>query len=107
MDMIVNFTPTGMIPTKDMTSHVPISADEIIEDVHQVDRRSHRLDPRAQILLAVVQVEIIHPEEAGRPAQDALDGGGSFHSQPIRSVLTPTSSNHARLENPWASSVSM
>jgi putative flippase GtrA len=29
------------------------------------------------------------------------------HSQPIRSVLTTTSSNHTRLENPWASSVSM
>jgi len=35
MDLIVNFTPTGMIPTKDMTSHVPISVDEIVEDVHQ------------------------------------------------------------------------
>jgi len=30
---IVNFTPTGMIPTKKMTPFVPISVDEIIEDV--------------------------------------------------------------------------
>jgi len=25
MDLIVNFTPTGMIPTKAMTPHVPVS----------------------------------------------------------------------------------
>jgi 3-keto-5-aminohexanoate cleavage enzyme len=30
---IINFTPTGMIPTKDMSPHVPISAQEIIDDV--------------------------------------------------------------------------
>lgn len=30
---ILNFTPTGMIPTKDMTPHVPISVSEIVEDV--------------------------------------------------------------------------
>jgi uncharacterized protein (DUF849 family) len=34
-DLIVNFTPTGMLPTKKMTRHVPISVSEIIEDVHQ------------------------------------------------------------------------
>lgn len=35
MDLIVNFAPTGMIPTRDMTPHVPISVTEIVEDVHQ------------------------------------------------------------------------
>jgi len=35
MDLIINFTPTGMIPTKEMTPHVPISAEEIIEDVRR------------------------------------------------------------------------
>ena len=30
---ILNFTPTGMIPTKEMTPHVPVTPDEIIEDV--------------------------------------------------------------------------
>jgi uncharacterized protein (DUF849 family) len=35
MDLIVNFTPTGMIPTKEMTPHVPITPGEIIEDVHR------------------------------------------------------------------------
>lgn len=34
-DLIINFTPTGMIPTKKLTPHVPVSITEIIEDVHQ------------------------------------------------------------------------
>ena len=34
-DLILNFTPTGMIPTKDMTPYVPISVSEIVEDVHR------------------------------------------------------------------------
>lgn len=34
MDLIVNFTPTGMIPTKSMTRYAAISVQEIIEDVH-------------------------------------------------------------------------
>lgn len=33
--LIINFTPTGMIPTKAMTPHVPISVTEIVEDVHK------------------------------------------------------------------------
>ena len=35
MNLIVNFTPTGMIPTKEMTPHVPITVDEIVESVHE------------------------------------------------------------------------
>lgn len=35
MDLIVNFAPTGMIPMKAMTPHVPISVAEIVEDVHR------------------------------------------------------------------------
>ncbi len=35
MDLIVNFTPTGMIPMKEMTPHVPTSVAEIVEDVHR------------------------------------------------------------------------
>ena len=34
MDVIVNFTPTGMIPRKEMTPYVPISINKIVEDVH-------------------------------------------------------------------------
>lgn len=33
---ILNFTPTGMIPTKDMTSYVPVGTDEIVEQVLEV-----------------------------------------------------------------------
>jgi len=35
MELIINFAPTGMIPTKQMTPHVPISVQEIVEDVHR------------------------------------------------------------------------
>jgi len=31
--LIINFTPTGMIPTKDITPHVPVTPDEIARDV--------------------------------------------------------------------------
>jgi len=34
-DLIINFTPTGMIPTKQMTPHVPVSPSEIVEEVHK------------------------------------------------------------------------
>jgi len=33
--LIINFTPTGMIPTKQMTPFVPVSIGEVVEDVHQ------------------------------------------------------------------------
>lgn len=35
MNIIVNFTPTGMIPTKEMTPYVPVTVQEIVEDVHE------------------------------------------------------------------------
>ncbi len=35
MNLIINFTPTGMIPTKEMTPHVPITIQEIVEDIHE------------------------------------------------------------------------
>tara|TARA_Y100000385_G_scaffold289513_1_gene359220 strand:+ start:248 stop:1114 length:867 start_codon:yes stop_codon:yes gene_type:complete len=34
-NLIINFTPTGMIPTKDMTPYVPVSVSEIVDDVHK------------------------------------------------------------------------
>jgi uncharacterized protein (DUF849 family) len=34
-NLIIDFTPTGMIPTKEITSFVPISINEIIEDIHK------------------------------------------------------------------------
>ena len=35
MSTIINFCPTGMVPTKDMTPFVPESPAEIIEQVHE------------------------------------------------------------------------
>ena len=35
MNLIINFTPTGMIPTKEMTPHIPITVKEIVEDIHE------------------------------------------------------------------------
>jgi 3-keto-5-aminohexanoate cleavage enzyme len=35
LELIVNFTPTGMIPTKEMTHHVPVGVDEIVDEVHR------------------------------------------------------------------------
>jgi 3-keto-5-aminohexanoate cleavage enzyme len=35
VNLIINFAPTGMIPTKDMTRHIPLTAGEIVEDVRQ------------------------------------------------------------------------
>ncbi len=32
--LIIDFTPTGMIPIKKLTPHVPVSVSEIVEDVH-------------------------------------------------------------------------
>ena len=34
METIVNLVPTGMVPTKQMTPHVPIQVGEVVEDVH-------------------------------------------------------------------------
>jgi 3-keto-5-aminohexanoate cleavage enzyme len=34
-DLVINFAPTGLIPTREMTPHVPITVTEIVEDVHQ------------------------------------------------------------------------
>jgi uncharacterized protein (DUF849 family) len=34
--MIVNLTPTGMVPTKSMTPHVPLSPNEVVNDVNEL-----------------------------------------------------------------------
>ena len=35
MNLIINFAPTGMIPTKGMTPYVPVGVNEIVEDVQE------------------------------------------------------------------------
>ncbi|HPR33674.1 MAG TPA: 3-keto-5-aminohexanoate cleavage protein, partial [Prolixibacteraceae bacterium] len=34
-DLIINFTPTGMVPMKSDTPYVPVHPQEIIEQVHE------------------------------------------------------------------------
>lgn len=34
-ELSISFCPTGMIPTKEMTPHVPITVNEIVDDVHR------------------------------------------------------------------------
>ena len=34
-DVIVNFVPTGVVPRKTATPHVPVSPSEIVEQVHE------------------------------------------------------------------------
>jgi len=53
--LIINFTPTGMIPTKDMTPHVPVTPQEIIREV--LDSRQY----------GVSMVHIHARDEQGRP----------------------------------------
>ncbi len=56
MDTIVNFTPTGLIPTKETTPHVPVTAGEIIDDVV----RCHAI--------GITTVHIHARDENGKPA---------------------------------------
>jgi sugar O-acyltransferase (sialic acid O-acetyltransferase NeuD family) len=60
MDLIVNFAPTGMIPTKKMTPHVPISVTEIIENVHEA----------VEIGISMVHLHA-RQETTGEPAYEA------------------------------------
>ncbi|USD24814.1 3-keto-5-aminohexanoate cleavage protein [Flagellimonas marinaquae] len=54
-NLIINFTPTGMIPTKEMTPHVPVSVSEIVEDVHKATEigitmvHLHARDPKTGV----------------------------------------------------------
>lgn len=59
-DVIINFTPTGMIPTNEMTPHVPITPSEIIEQVHEA----------FEIGITMVHLHA-REEESGRPCWQA------------------------------------
>ncbi len=60
MEIIVNYTPTGMIPTKEMTPHVPISVGEIVEDVLRA----------AELGITLVHLHA-REEETGKPSYSA------------------------------------
>ena len=60
LDVIVNFAPTGMLPTKEMTPHVPVCVSEIVEDVHRA------------VEIGITSVHIHARDElTGRPTLDA------------------------------------
>ncbi len=52
LNLVVSYTPTGMIPTKEMTSHVPVTPAEIVEDVLRANEQGitmthlHARDPK-------------------------------------------------------------
>ena len=56
--LIINFTPNGMIPTKEMTPHVPISPDEIVRDVLRA----------AELGASIIHLHARNPD--GTPTQD-------------------------------------
>jgi 3-keto-5-aminohexanoate cleavage enzyme len=60
MNVIVNFSPTGMIPTKKMTPYVPISVNEIVEEVHEA----------LEIGISMVHLHA-RDEETGEPSYKA------------------------------------
>lgn len=117
--LIINFTPTGMIPTKAMTPLVPISTDEIVEDVldcaelgvsivHIHARDSQGLptqDPeayaeiirgirreRSDLILCVTTSGRTHPRLEDRAAVLGLEG----ECKPDMASLTLGSMNFAR-----------
>jgi 3-keto-5-aminohexanoate cleavage enzyme len=53
--IVINFTPTGMLPSKKDTPYVPINPDEIIEDV----RRAY--------MIGITMVHLHARDEEGRP----------------------------------------
>jgi uncharacterized protein (DUF849 family) len=53
--LIINLAPTGMVPTKDQTPHVPLTPDEVVEDVERC------------LGLGVSIVHVHARDEQGRP----------------------------------------
>jgi uncharacterized protein (DUF849 family) len=58
--LIINFAPTGMIPTKEMTPHAPLGVNEIVEDVHEA----------VEIGITVVHLHA-RDEQSGEPTYKA------------------------------------
>ncbi|MDO5981721.1 3-keto-5-aminohexanoate cleavage protein [Flavivirga spongiicola] len=66
-DLILNFTPTGMIPTKDMTPYVPVSVSEIVEDVHRASE---------------IGITMAHLH-----ARDAITGVPTYHKETYAEII--------------------
>ena len=66
--IIINFTPTGMIPMKKMTPHVPVSVQEIVEDVHRA----------VEIGITMVHVH----------ARDPVSGEPTYHAEIYQNIIS-------------------
>lgn len=58
MQVAINFAPTGMVPTKAQTPHVPIGIEEIIEEVHEA------------YAIGITTVHLHARDETGAPSCD-------------------------------------
>ncbi len=66
-NLIINFAPTGMLPTKAMTPHVPVRVAEIVEDIHQA------------VELGITMVHV--------HARDEATGEPTFHAEVYERIL--------------------
>lgn len=69
-DLIINFTPTGMIPSKKMTPYVPVSISEIVEDAHKA----------IEIGISIIHIHA-RDEKTGKPIYD-----GEVYSKIIEGI---------------------
>ena len=66
--IIINFTPTGMVPMKKMTFHVPVSVQEIVEDIHRA----------VEIGITMVHVH----------ARDPVSGEATYHAEIYQNIIS-------------------
>jgi uncharacterized protein (DUF849 family) len=74
---LLNFTPTGMIPTKEMTPHVPISPDEIVDQVSEV---------------ADLGISMVHLH-----ARDPATGEPTYHKEVYAEIIDGIRKRHRNL----------
>jgi 3-oxoadipate:acetyl-CoA acetyltransferase len=117
--LILNLAPTGMVPTKDTTPHVPLSCEEILEDVaschelgvsivhvHARDsegRPTHHAEQFAPIVEGIRQIDpelIVCVTCSGRFVSDVRDRGEVLglegDAKPDMASLTLGSNNFAK-----------
>ncbi|MBK8923556.1 MAG: 3-keto-5-aminohexanoate cleavage protein [Saprospirales bacterium] len=65
--LVINFTPTGMVPTKAMTPHVPVGVSEIVEQVHAA---------------CTIGITLVHLH-----ARDIHSGEPTYHKEIYREIV--------------------
>jgi 3-keto-5-aminohexanoate cleavage enzyme len=74
---ILNFTPTGMIPTKEMTPHVPVTPEEIVDQVSEV---------------ADLGISMVHLH-----ARDPITGEPTYHKEVYAEIIHGIRNRHRNL----------